>query len=150
MIKNILIATDGSKLAGSAVTFAAAMAKQLKASVTIVGVVDLTSLIAPDLAPPAVAKAKVVMETQDLLKQVIGEHVERAARECRKKGLRTVTAVRTGRTVEEIVKEARKSKADLIVLGSHGRSALKAVVLGSVAYGVIHRNTRIPVLAVQQ
>jgi nucleotide-binding universal stress UspA family protein len=45
------------------------------------------------------------------------------------------------------VKEAEKSKADLIVMGSHGRSAFAAAVLGSVAY-VIHKDTKIPVLVV--
>jgi universal stress protein A len=52
--------------------------------------------------------------------------------------------------VEEIVKEARREKADLIVLGSHGRSALKAAVLGSVAFGVIHKDAKIPILVVRR
>jgi universal stress protein A len=52
--------------------------------------------------------------------------------------------------VEEIVKKARQEKADLIVLGSHGRSALRAAVLGSVAYGVIHKHAKIPILVVRR
>jgi len=48
------------------------------------------------------------------------------------------------------VKEAEKSKAVLIVMGSHGRSALAAAFLGSVAYGVIHKDTKIPVLVVKR
>ncbi len=61
-----------------------------------------------------------------------------------------MTTTRTGRPAEEIVKEARKRKADLIVLGSQGRSAVKAAVLGSVAYGVIHKSSNIPVLVIRK
>jgi nucleotide-binding universal stress UspA family protein len=52
--------------------------------------------------------------------------------------------------VEEIIREAEESKVDLIVLGSHGKSALKAAFIGSVAFGVIHKDTRIPVLIVRR
>jgi len=34
-------------------------------------------------------------------------------------------------------------------MGSHGKSAVKAMVLGSVTYGVIHKDTKIPVLLVK-
>jgi nucleotide-binding universal stress UspA family protein len=56
---------------------------------------------------------------------------------------------RGGHPVDEIVKESKKSKADLIVMGSHGRSALSATVLGSVSYGVIHNDKHIHVLIVR-
>lgn len=46
--------------------------------------------------------------------------------------------------------EATKSKADLIVMGAHGKSALKAAVLGSVTYGVMHKDMKIPVLIVRR
>jgi nucleotide-binding universal stress UspA family protein len=52
--------------------------------------------------------------------------------------------------VEEIVNEAKKSKVDLIIMGSHGKSALKAVILGSVTYGVLHKETKIPVLIIRR
>ena len=52
--------------------------------------------------------------------------------------------------MEEIVNEATKSKTNLIVMGSHGKSALKAAVLGSVTYGVLHKDTKIPVLIVRR
>ena len=48
------------------------------------------------------------------------------------------------------MKEAEKSKVDLIVMGSHGQSALVAATLGSVTYGVMHKDTKIPVLVVKR
>jgi len=68
---------------------------------------------------------------------------------CDKNGVAATISIKTGHPVEEIIKEAKKSKADLIVMGSHGRSALSATVLGSVSYGVIHNDTSIPILIVK-
>jgi nucleotide-binding universal stress UspA family protein len=53
-------------------------------------------------------------------------------------------------SAEEIIKEAERSRSHLIILGSHGKGALAAVFLGSVTYGVIHKETYIPVLIVRR
>ena len=57
--------------------------------------------------------------------------------------------IAVGYPSDEIVKEAQRRQADLIVMGSHGRSALTATILGSVAYGVIHKDIKIPVMVVK-
>jgi nucleotide-binding universal stress UspA family protein len=44
------------------------------------------------------------------------------------------------------VKEAEKSKVNLIVMGSHCQNALAVAALGSVTYGVIHEDMTIPIL----
>jgi nucleotide-binding universal stress UspA family protein len=69
---------------------------------------------------------------------------------CKKHGISTQNVIRSGHPVEEITGEAEESKVDLIVLGSHGKSALKAAFIGSVAFGVIHKDTGIPVLIVRR
>jgi nucleotide-binding universal stress UspA family protein len=151
MVKKILVATDGSKVANKAVKYAIGLAKQLdaNASIILLGVVDIFYLIMQG-ASPTMASARVMMETRDLLKQATAEYLDEAMFECRKKGIRTRKVIRTGHAVEEIIKVAMKEKADLIVLGSHGRGALKAAVLGSVAFGVVHKETDIPVLIVRK
>ena len=68
---------------------------------------------------------------------------------CEKANIESKTVITSGHSVEAIVKEAEKVKVDLIVMGSHGRSALGAAVLGSIAYGVIHKDTKIPALVVR-
>ncbi|MGE5808674.1 MAG: universal stress protein [Nitrospirota bacterium] len=148
-ISNVLVATDGSKVARKAVRYAADLARQLNASVTLLEVIDLVNLVAAG-ANPVMMPAKIMMETRDLLRQAASDRLDLVMADFKKKGLRVQTAVRTGIATDEIIKEAKRRKADLIVLGSHGRSALKAAVLGSVAYGVIHRDTGIPVLVVRK
>jgi nucleotide-binding universal stress UspA family protein len=52
-----------------------------------------------------------------------------------------------GPTVETIIDQARRFEADLVVLGSHGHSALFHLLAGSVTQGVL-RETRVPLLVV--
>ena len=148
-IKNILVATDGSAVATKAVQYAADLSKKLGASIPVLGAVDLSYFIIPGVAP-AMMRARIVMEAKDVLQQATEDYVEAAADKIRKQGVKVMTTIRTGRPAEEIVKEAHKRKADLLVLGSQGRSAVKAAVMGSVVYGVIHKNSNIPVLVIRK
>jgi nucleotide-binding universal stress UspA family protein len=149
MIKKIVAATDGSPVSRKAVNFAAGLAKQLGASLTLLGVIDIDYLFATQLPPP-VSTANIRESTEDVLRQAIEAYLDEALTDCRKKNLDVSKVIRKGHPVEEIVKEAESEQADVIVLGSHGRSALKAAVLGSVAYGVLHKDSRFPVLVVRR
>jgi nucleotide-binding universal stress UspA family protein len=148
-IGKILVATDGSKVARKAVRYAAELAHQLGASVNLLEVIDLVNLVSAG-TNPAMMSARIIMETKDLLRQAASERLDQVMADFQRKGLRVRKTIRTGLAADEIVKEAVKTHTDLIVMGSHGRSALKAAVLGSVAYGVIHRDTSIPVLIVRK
>ena len=52
-----------------------------------------------------------------------------------------------GKTVKTILESAKKAKADMIIMGSHGRSAAYQILVGSISEGVLHNST-IPVLFV--
>jgi nucleotide-binding universal stress UspA family protein len=56
--------------------------------------------------------------------------------------------LREGTPVEEILNAARETSADLIVMGTHGRTGLPHVLLGSVAERVV-RSAQCPVLTVR-
>jgi nucleotide-binding universal stress UspA family protein len=92
----------------------------------------------------------VIEPVEDYLRQAAKEYAGGIEKLCDESGVRSETIITTGHPVENIVKEAKKSKVDLIVMGSHGRSAFAASVLGSVAYGVIHSETKVPVLIVRR
>ncbi len=149
MIKKILVAIDGSKTAKKSLAYAVELAKQTGATITLLNVIDKSIPITGPI--PAVATPTHLIEPiEDYLRQAAEVYIGEAENLCKKNGIQSNKVIRTGHPVEEIVKEAGKSKADLIVMGSHGRSALKASVLGSVTFGVIHKDTKIPVLVVRK
>ena len=148
MISQILVPSDGSKTAQKAVRYAIDLAKQLKASVIALTVIDKRLFMAQTV--PASKTVKHNIETvEDYLRETAEEYAGEVKNLCDKKGVASKISIRMGYPVEEILKEAKKSKANLIVMGTHGRSALSATLLGSVAYGVIHNDKNVPVLIVR-
>ncbi len=145
MVSKILVPTDGSETARKAAIYAVELAKQLNASIIVLSVIDLIAKIVPAVDTPIL----VTQSTEDYLREATQKYAEEIAKLCDDSGVQSETVITMGRPVEAIVKEAKKSKVDLIVMGSRGRSALAAAVLGSVAYGVIHNEAKIPVLIVR-
>lgn len=149
MISKILVPTDGSKTAQKAGIYAVGLAKQLHASIIVMSVIDKRLLISRTVSVgqslPGVAES-----IDDYLREAAERYAGEIKKLCGKKGVQSRTVIKQGHPVEEIVKEAEKSKAGLIVMGSHGESALAAATLGSVTYGVIHKDTTIPVLVVRR
>jgi nucleotide-binding universal stress UspA family protein len=149
MLSKILVPIDGSKVAQKAALYAVELAKQTGASLTLLRVIDKRFFV--DQAISASASPTHVKESvEDYLKQSAQSAADAIAKICKRYSITQKAALRTGHPVEEIVNEAKKSKVDLIVMGSHGKSALKAAVLGSVTYGVMHKDTKIPVLIVRR
>ena len=149
MISKILVPTDGSKAAQRAARYAVDLAKQLKASIIALSVIDKRSFTGPTV--PARKTARHVIEPiEDYLREAAEGYAGEIGKLCDKNGVQAKTVITAGHPVEDIVKEASKAKADLIIMGSHGKSALAVAVLGSVTYGVIHKDTKIPVLVVRR
>jgi nucleotide-binding universal stress UspA family protein len=149
MFTKILIPTDGSKTAWKAAEAGIGLAQQLGASVVALSVAD-TRLHISQAVPAAAAAGRVKEPIEDYLKEAAGASVDAIRKECEKSSVKVRTVVAKGHPVNEIMKEAKRAKADLIVIGSHGRSALAAAVLGSVTYGVINSDTKIPVLVIRK
>lgn len=150
MISRMLVPTDGSETAEKAARYAVDLAMQLNASVTILGVVDKRSLVSHSVAVDVATSVQMMESIEEYLRGAAEEHVGAIKRMCDKSGVASTTVIASGYPVEEIVKGAERARADLIVMGSHGRSALGAAVLGGVTYGVIHKDTKIPVLVVKR
>ena len=148
MISKILVPSDGSKTAQSAAAYAVDLAQQLKASIIALSVIDKRSFITQTV--PASETARHAIEPiEDYLREAAEAYTGEIKELCDKNGVASKISIKMGHPVEEIVKEAKRSKANLIVMGSHGRSALSATVLGSVSYGVIHNDKNIPILIVR-
>jgi nucleotide-binding universal stress UspA family protein len=148
MISKILVPSDGSKTAQRAAGYAVDLAKQLKVSIIALSVIDQRSFIAQTV--PASETARHTIEPiEDYLREAAEGYAGEIKELCDKSGVASNISIKMGHPVEEIIKEAKRSKANLIIMGSHGRSALSATVLGSVSYGVIHKDTSIPILIVR-
>jgi nucleotide-binding universal stress UspA family protein len=148
MIKRILMATDGSTTSVRALKTAVELAKKTRAKLILVGVIDNRlytghAMLAED-SPTRLAEP-----VEDYLMQVAGAYLADASKFCGREGVEPEIVIRTGHPVEEILKEARRSKADMLVMGSHGRSGIGSV-MGSVTYGVLHGESRVPVLVVRK
>ena len=149
MITKILVPIDGSKMSHKAAKYAVELAKQAGASLTMLSFIDKRFLVEQTVSASA-SPTHVKESIEDYLKQSAQASADEIEKVCKRNRIQSKTVIRTGHPVEEIVNEARRSKADLIVMGSHGKSALRAAVLGSVTYGVIHKDTKIPVLIVRR
>ncbi len=149
MISKILVPTDGSKTARKAGTYAIDLAKQLHASIIVLSVMD-KRLLASRTVAVGRSQPDVAESIDDYLREAAERYAGVIKKLCEQKGVQSKVVIKPGHPVEEIVKEAEKSKVDLIIMGSHGQSALVAATLGSVTYGVIHKDTKIPILLVKR
>lgn len=149
MISKILVPIDGSKVSHKAAKYAIELAKQTGASLTLLSVIDKRFIVEQSVSASA-SPTHLKESVDDYLKQSAQASTDEIAKVCERMHIQCKAAIKTGHPVEEIVNEATKSKADLIVIGSHGKSALKAAMLGSVTYGVMHKDAKIPVLIVRR
>ena len=68
----------------------------------------------------------------------VSEELEKMVARARARGLKARTVLRNGVPHQEIVQLAADERADIVIMGTHGRSGLSRVLLGSVAERVIH------------
>lgn len=147
MISSILVPTDGSMSAQKAARYAIDLAKQLKCSIIILSVIDNPSIMD---RPVSDNLHHILEPVEDYLREAAEEHMREIKEICDENGVRSEILITTGDPAEEIIKEAESANVDLIVIGSHGRSALAAAFLGSVTYSTIQKETKIPVLIVRR
>lgn len=142
-VKMILAPTDFSGAAEPALAWAAQLAEFFKAQVTIVHVVDVSLGNMTGLAPLAAMPA--YGELLEVLRRDAKSDMAKIAQ--RYPGARTL--IREGVPRSSILDLAGELGADLIVMGTHGRTGLAHLLLGSVAEHIV-RFSRIPVLTVRQ
>ena len=134
----ILFATDFSPASEAALKYATALARDSGARLLIVHVEELPTPYAggemmlpqPEYPNPEIRKMLEAVVPTD--KNVAYEH-----------------HLLLGTAAEDIVRVATEEKADLIVIGTHGRTGLKRVLMGSVAEAVM-RHAHCPVLTLKQ
>jgi nucleotide-binding universal stress UspA family protein len=147
MFKHILLATDGSAASRHAARMAAQLAHEHAARLTALFVVDPYPYLGIGQVNPLGFQAYMAHAQ---------EHAAQAHAEidalCRQEDRQVNLQVRMAEDVTPasgIVQTARELQVDLIVIGSHGRSGLSRLMLGSVANQVVARSP-VPVLVVRR
>ncbi len=141
MLKNLVVALDGSKSSEKALATAIELGKALSASLTLVSVAPLHALPAGTAtAMPIIHDAEVKVHTE--LLQKLHDQVALA-------GLPVSTVLLDGFIAEEILRYLEQHPADLLIMGARGLSAGQRLFLGSVSDAVVH-HAKLPVLIVRE
>jgi nucleotide-binding universal stress UspA family protein len=145
MYRNILIATDGSVLAEKAVAHGLQLAKSVGAKATALIVEAPFNVYGvPESRVQQMSEAFAQHAAQ--IKQHAGKVLSHVADAARATGVACETVqLEHDHPYEAIISAANDKGCDLIVMASHGRSGISAVLLGSVTNKVL-THTKIPVL----
>jgi nucleotide-binding universal stress UspA family protein len=142
-VKRILVAVDFSAVSANALRHAAAVAQQFSAALDVVNALPLT-----DIDLPANASAKYVEEMRQSALQQRRKELKQFVKQNAAKLTDALEHVCLGSPTEEVIEAAKQLHADLIVIGTHGRTGLKHLLVGSVAESVL-RHADVPVLCIR-
>jgi universal stress protein A len=139
--RRILVATDFAESAERALACAVQLARRHASELVLLHVyMDLPAY--PEITA---GQVEAIYEEQ---RRWIESALERRARGARGEGLLARALLRTGPAASTIAATAKDENADLLVVGTHGRSGLDRLVVGSVAERVV-RLAACPVLVVK-
>jgi len=142
MYKHILLATDGSELARHASQDAIALAKAIGAKMTAITVIKPWHTVAPAEVMISFPEQEYLKGAQNLADKILQTTAESAKQ--------AGVACQTHHMINEhpwraIIDTANSENCDLIVMGSHGRTGIVKLILGSETQQVL-THSKIPVL----
>lgn len=144
MYQRILVPTDGSEITAKAVAAAVSLARALGSSLYTLAVKEpfpYSAISEMQPVPP--------QEFFDTQQQIATRHLEAVKTACAAAGLNCKAhAVEALHPWEAIIDHAKTEQCDLIVMASHGRRGMSALLLGSETQKVL-THTKIPVLVVR-
>jgi len=152
--KRILVPLDGSDLAEGVLRHAAALARRFKSELVLLQVIQPLSKVVAETVPAAMepSGAAAVMSVRAAEEKYQRDREDAMAYlktvKGRLRGIRASLEVIEGTPGEAIVTYARKCRADIIAMSTHGRRGLARLVYGSVADHVLRHSTT-PLLLVR-
>ncbi|MCK5506615.1 MAG: universal stress protein [Thermodesulfovibrionia bacterium] len=141
MYKKVVLAVDGSEASSNAVKHAVELAKNNKGTLIALYVIPPIDITDIETFKPEMLREALKQEGEKILadiKELAG-----------KKGVEIQTRIEEGIPDEKICEVAGDSDADLIIMGSHGRTGFGKVFIGSVTERVISKEKCCPVLVVR-
>jgi len=131
--KSVVVATDGSPHSSAAASEAIGIAKRNSAKLTVLAVVPADIAMPTDIDFAAIQREKLA----DQEMQVAEKNAKAVKEAAQKAGVDAQAFVMSGKPADAIMEIAKDKAADLIVVGSHGRTGLDRLLMGSVAERVI-------------
>jgi nucleotide-binding universal stress UspA family protein len=144
-IRRILHATDYSKASERALQEAVDFAKQNNAELVVVHVIQP---VVPYVAGEDIGAAELYVKLEESTKQDAQASMNKLTQRLERLGVKVKSLLLKGAPADQIVKAAKNRKADMIVIGTHGRTGLSKLFMGSVASRVISMAQQ-PVLTVR-
>jgi nucleotide-binding universal stress UspA family protein len=132
-LRRILHATDFSRASRRAFSTAVGTAKRERARLVLLHVMVPPSPFTGGELPPS------YLELEARARRDAERRLARCVAEAERAGVRVDARLVKGVPAEEIVRAARRETPDLIVIGTHGRTGLGRVLMGSVAERVLQR-----------
>jgi nucleotide-binding universal stress UspA family protein len=143
MFTKIAVPLDGSACSEEALDVALELAQKESAELAICSIVD--PLVVSGTTPPSPAISQMLAAREIESRRM----VEAAVNKARSAGVKAEGETHFGLPLDEILRFVKRQRADAIVIGTHGRSGLKRLFLGSVAESVL-RAAPCPVVVVRE
>jgi len=131
--RSVVVATDGSKYSAAAASEAIGIAKRNNARLTAIAVVPAELATPADIDFATIAREKLA----DQEMQAAEKNAKAVKEAAQKAGVDAQAFVMSGKPADAVMEIAKDQKADLVVVGSHGRTGLDRLLMGSVAERVI-------------
>jgi nucleotide-binding universal stress UspA family protein len=143
--RRVLHATDLSSASARAFQSALDLAKASQGRLLLLHVVPPPqAMVLADVPPPADLYAKWDAQARASAQR----QLDRLMRRARRAGVRTTILLTNGPVADRIIAVARRTKADVIVMGTHGRTGIARAFVGSIAGRVVATASR-PVLTIR-
>lgn len=136
--RKIVIAIDDSPIAEKVALTGFQIAQQLNAEIALVSVVDTVFLMTEGGITPKEMADSIKSDYKRNQQLLIDKFF---------KGVKCSTFVEEGKPYEMLLKVADEWAADLIVIGTHGRTGLSHLIMGSVAEHVV-RHSKLPIIVI--
>ena len=141
-IKRVLVPVDFSPSSLRALEFAVDFVKPFTAELLLLFAIEPILYVVPDYGG---AQSAAMADTLDAQRRTARTELARLERRYTKRGIKVRSLLETGRASQAIADAAKRLKADLIVMSTHGRTGVSHLLMGSVTERVV-RTATCPVL----
>lgn len=142
-IRHILVPLDFSACSTAALPYAHTLARRYKAQLTLLHVIPTTMFVIGEIGYRPISEQTFATLTQEALTRL-----EAIFSPAEREEITVSMKVAYGIPFVEIIQEATEQRVDLVIMGTHGRTGVLHLLLGSVAENVI-RQAPCPVLTVR-